>query len=60
MNTKPEQEANKNDADTPKSGKQDKRPRRTLLSASANSQGDKKKTKDLSLNEITEDGSNTH
>ena len=49
------------DADTPKSGKQDKKPRRTSSSSSANSQGDRKKLRIGSeYEEITEDGSDTN
>ena len=48
------------DADTPKSGKQDKRPRRTSSSSSVNSQGDRKKLRiGFEYEEITEDVSDT-
>ena len=48
------------DADTPKSGKQDKRPRWTSSSSSVNSQGDRKKLRiGFEYEEITEDGSDT-
>ena len=50
-----------NDADTPKSGKQDKRPRRITASSSANSQGDRKNLRIGSeFYEITEDRSDTN
>ena len=49
------------DADQPKSGKQDKRPRRTSSSLSANSQGHIKKLRiGFEYEEITEDGSDTN
>ena len=48
------------DADTPKSGKQDKRLIRTSSSSSMNSQGDRKKLRiGFENEEITEDGSDT-
>ena len=54
-------EATETDDDTPKSGKQDKRPRRNSSSLSVNSQGDRKKLRIGSeFEEIMEDGSDTN
>ena len=54
-------EPTENNADTPKSGKQDKRPRRASSSSSANGQGDRKKLRIGSEHEeITKDGSDTN